>query len=65
MFPELPYIFLVCNYHRLRNNFKLLKNNTSKIKKSSMIFRKERYYFKLFMIKMCKINNGEVIERAN
>ena len=33
-------------------------------KKSSMIFRKERYYFKLFMIKMCIIDNCEVIERT-
>ena len=29
-----------------------------------MIFRKERYYFKLLMIKMCIINNCEGIERA-
>ena len=29
-----------------------------------MVFRKERYYFKLFMFEMCIINNCEVIERT-
>ena len=29
-----------------------------------MVFQKERYYFKLFMIEMCIINNCEVIERT-